>query len=149
MPDSTGKHAYGAYLQYGTDGISYSANLEVVMCNVPARKRNAAKATHLESTDGYKENRPGIKEVTPFRATLNFRDDQFQALETHFEAGTMLYVRFSYPLESGQTTPDRDVVKMFISELGEQKLDPEDTSVIVMDVEFTHWSTKPAFTPGS
>lgn len=149
MPDSSGKHAYSSYVEYSTDGISYSAHLEVVKCNVPARKRNAAKATHLESTDGYKENRPGIKETMPVKATLNFRDDQYQALETFFEGGTMIYVRFSLPLETGQTTPDRFVLKMFVSELGEAALDPEDTSVIVCDVEFTHWSTKPAFTPGS
>lgn len=149
MPDSTGKHAYGSYVEYGTDGISYSAHLEVVMCNVPGRKRNIAKATHLESTDQYKESRPGMKEVPPFRMTLNFRDDQYQALETHFEAGTMLYWRFSEPLESGQTTPDRTVVKAFISEMGEKKLDPEDTSIEVFDVELAHWAGKPAFTPGS
>lgn len=149
MPESTGKHAYGSTVRWGTDGITFANQLEVVMCNVPGRKRNSAKATHLESPDNYKENRPGMKEVPPFKATLNFRDDQYQALETPFEAGTKLYFKFSEPLETGQTNPDNTVIAVFISELGEKKLDPEDTSVEVFDLELTHWSTKPTFTPGS
>ncbi len=149
MSEGTGKHAKGSYLQYSTDNVTYSSHLEVMMCNRPGRKRKAAKATHLESPDNYAENRPGMKEVSPFKATLIFRDDQYQALETLFEAGTMIYLKVSEPLEEGQTTPDNTIIRVFISDLGETKLDPEDTTVEVYDVEFTHWSTKPAFTPGS
>lgn len=149
MSEGTGKHAAGAYVEYSTDNASWSSHLEVMMINSPGRKRIPAKATHLESPDGYKENRPGIKEVSAFKGTLIFRDDQYEALEDLFEAGTMLYLRISDPLEEGQTTPDRTVIKTFISELGEKKLDPEDTTVEVYDIEFCHWGAKPAFTAGS
>lgn len=149
MAEGKGKHAKGSYIEYSTDGAAWSSHLEVAMCNVPGRKRRAAKATHLESPDDYAENRPGLKEVSPFKATLIFRDDQYIALEAYYEAGTMLYWRFSEPLEEGQATPDRTVIKAFISELGEKKLDPDDTTVEVYDLELTHWGGKPAFTAGA
>jgi len=149
MSTGTGKHAAGAYVEYSTDNATWSTHLEVAMINSPGRKRRIAKATHLESPDGYAENRPALKEVSPFKGTLIFRDDQYQALETLFEAGTLTYIRISDPLEEGQSTPDRTVIKTFISDLGEKKLDPEDTTVEVYDIEFTHWGAKPVFTPGS
>jgi hypothetical protein len=146
---SQGKHAFGSYVEFSTDNNTWSSHLQIRMVNVPARKRNAAKGTHLESPDGYKENRPGIKEVPAFKGTLIFHADQYQSLETYFEAGTNLYWRFSEPLEQNQSTPDRTIVQGFLTELGDRKLDPDDSEVELFDIEITHWGGKPQFTPGS
>lgn len=150
MSESAGKHAYGSYLEYSTDGNTWNnGHIEVQMVNQPAIKRAAVRATHLESPGAMKETRAGIGEVTPFKATCTYTATIYNTLKGFVDNRTYLYWRISHPLESGQSTPDRDVIYGWVSEIGEVKLDPEDTNIEVFDLEITNRSGTPAFTPGS
>lgn len=83
---------YGA--SFGIEGSTagtYVDVAEVVAITPPGMTREAVDATHLESTDGYREFIGGLKETGEASITLNFVPSATDALVTAFEAATGSY----------------------------------------------------------
>lgn len=149
MSASEGQHAFGFELQVSDDGVTYDDVLEIVNCNTPERLRAAAKATHNSSPDGHTEAKPGIKSTGPLQFTINVTEEQYDTLDEYYEGGDDLYWKVKLPLDEGETTPQTFVMRGFVSKLGQIKLDPEDTQVMICDVEITRTSGKVTYAGGS
>lgn len=149
MAASDARHAYGFEIEISEDGATYTDILEVVNASAMERLRVEAKATHNGSPDGHTEAKPGIKRTGPLKFTLNYVAAQYEDLDAFFEDGTDLFFKVKLPLDEGESTPEQFVVRGFITKLGEIRLDPEDTSVMIYDVEIARSQSKVTRTAGA
>lgn len=146
MSASSGLHAYGSKLQVSADDVTYTDIGEVVDIDPPAEVVNAAKATHLQSDNAAKENKPGLGETDKLTANINFVKAQFNTLKGYYR--TTKYWKVVAPLDTGEATASSLKGQGFISRIKMGKLDPEDQTVIQAMIEITptgRWT----FTSGS
>lgn len=134
MAASTGLHPYGSTIEISNDGISgWVLVAEVADIDPPDDQVMEAKATHLTSDNAAKEKKPGLSEVGDCKIAMNFTKAQFTTLKSYRRL--MKFWRISMPLDTGETTPSRDLFQGFWKRLGKQKLDPEATQVIQATME--------------
>ena len=84
---------YGATFAIGDGGDpeTFTAVSEVVSITPPGYSRDAVEATHLQSTDGFKEFVEGMKETTDVELTLNWVPSATDAMITAFLASAQNY----------------------------------------------------------
>jgi hypothetical protein len=128
MSQSNGLHAYGSTLEVSADGVSYSAVAEVALINFPKEKVKEAKATHLLSDNAAEEKKPGMSATDDAKFMLNFTKAQLNTLKGYRRVTK--YWRISAPLDAGETVPSRWWWVGFWKELGPEKFDPDDSTVI-------------------
>lgn len=95
----------GAELQYG-DGASvetFTKFAEVNRIAGPTMVRNLIRATSLDSTGGYEEYIPGLRDGGEVTANANYRRDSYDTLLADFESDTARNYRIVLPDTDGTT----------------------------------------------
>lgn len=110
MPASTGKVGLGVTIEIG-DGSSpevFTAIAQVASINGPRQVLEFVDKTHLQSTGGYREKLPHLKNVEQISLTLHFDPSLTgqTALRTDFENRTLRNFRIQLGKAGGLTVAD-------------------------------------------
>lgn len=97
---------YGATTEWGTDGVAYVAIPEVKGLAVPETEIEYQDATSLDSTGGFREYIPGLKDAGEISIPCGYTSDGYDTAVGYQAAGTLIYFRTTLPLETGQTSGD-------------------------------------------
>ena len=100
MTASTGKTGGGITFEIG-DGATpenFAAIANMTNIDISGRKVDEIDFTHLASTGGYRENRPGFKDAGAVSGTLHFdpTNTSHQDIETKLNAGTVFNWRINW-----------------------------------------------------
>ena len=97
---------YGATVEWGTNGSTWDAIAECKGIAVPTVEIEYLDATHLESTGGYREYIPGLKDAGSITIPCGYSTEAYALAEGYMTNGTLVYFQTTMPTETGQTTGD-------------------------------------------
>lgn len=94
---------YGSTIEWGTDGVAYTALPEAKTLAVPEVQIEYQDVTNLDSAGGYREYIAGLKDAGEIALECNYTSDLMEDALGYQTNGTLVYFRTTLPLETGQT----------------------------------------------
>ncbi len=101
---SDAKIVHGATVEWGTDGSAYTTISEARTLIVPTTEVDYIEATSLDSSGGFREYVPGLKDAGEVSVECNYTPTIYGLAEGYRTNGTQLYLRTTLPLFTGQST---------------------------------------------
>lgn len=95
---------YGSSVEWGTDGVAYTALAEVRSLAVPAVEIEYLDATTLDSSGGFREYVAGLKDPGEITVEMGYTSDIYEAAIGYQAAGAPIHFKTTLPLETGQST---------------------------------------------
>lgn len=97
---------YGATSEWGTDGSTYTDIPEVKGLVVPETSIEYLDATSLDSTGGFREFIPGLKDAGEVSIPCGYTSAAYETAVGYQTNATLVYFQTTLPVETGQATGD-------------------------------------------
>lgn len=98
--------AYGATVEWGTDGSTYATIPEAEGLAVPEVQIEYLDVTSFSSAGGFREYIAGLKDAGEITIPCGYTTALYTTAVGHQNTGDLIYFRTTLPLEDGQTTGD-------------------------------------------
>ena len=98
--------AYGASVEWGTDGSTYTDIPEVEGLAVPEVQIEYHDVTSFDSTGGFREYIAGLKDAGEITIPCGYTTALYTSAVGYQTNGTLIYFKTTLPLETGQTDGD-------------------------------------------
>jgi predicted secreted protein len=79
------------------NGVTYDNVAEVTSITPAGWTQDAIDATHMDSTDGYREFIPGLKDATEVQISINYVPSASDAILAAFASATLKTYRITHP----------------------------------------------------
>lgn len=99
--------AFGATVELSANGSTGWASIpELTSVAVPATEQDYVDVTSLDSTGGYREYIPGLKDAGSLSLNANYTHDGYQMLAAYQTSGDIAYFRVTLVAAPDQSTGD-------------------------------------------
>lgn len=96
--------AYGAAVEWGTDGVAYTGIPEAEGLAVPEVQIEYHDVTNFDSAGGFREFIAGLKDAGEITIPCGYTTALYTSAVGYQTNGTLIYFRTELPLETGQST---------------------------------------------
>ncbi len=97
--------AYGATIERSANGSTGWAEIpEVTGVAIPATERDYVDVTSLDSTNGFREYIPGLKDAGSIAVPANYTHNGYQQQLADQDSGALFYYRVTLPRAPDQAT---------------------------------------------
>lgn len=96
--------AYGATIEWGTDGTTYASIPEAEGLAVPEVQVEYIDVTNMDSAGGFREFIAGLKDAGEITIPCGYTSAAYATAVGYQTNGTLVYFRTELPLETGQST---------------------------------------------
>ncbi|MCH2098836.1 MAG: hypothetical protein MK142_10640 [Pseudomonadales bacterium] len=93
-----------ALSEWSPDGVTFTTIAESKTLAIPKEAVEYLDATTLDSTGGFKEKFPGLKDAGSFDLSCHYTPDVYGLAKGYQDAQTLVFFRSTMPLFEGQTT---------------------------------------------
>ena len=95
---------YGSTIEWGTNGTDYDPIPKAKGVAVPATTRNYVDVTNLDSPNSYREYIKGLRDISELSLVVGYTSEGYSQALTYSDEDDPLYIRVTFPLQTGQTT---------------------------------------------
>lgn len=96
--------AYGATIEWGTDGSTYASIPEAEGLAVPEVQIEYIDVTNFDSSGGFREFIAGLKDAGEITVPCGYTTALYTTAVGYQTNGTLIYFKTTLPLETGQST---------------------------------------------
>lgn len=111
---------HGSTVEWGTDGSTYTTITETKTLLIPTTEVEYLDATNLDSANGFREYIPGLKDAGEITVGCNYTPAIYALAQQYRSDGTLIYLRTTLPLFTGQTGGDVFTFRAYVTPALEQ-----------------------------